>query len=128
MAVAGMGYFLAALLAARVFLFARQAPLPSFAPGVSKAAAVKRLKSRFEGDFTEPTPPGGVIDYRRVSQVPLVLAGLLVAVAGTDQIRILGVALVVLGILVFFMAKSTYFVRLGSASGESNALPEAQLN
>ena len=35
LAVAGMGYFLAALIAARLFLNARQAPLPAFAPGVS---------------------------------------------------------------------------------------------
>src|ERR1039458_5766578 len=33
--VAGMGYFLAAMVAARVFLRARRAPLAAFSPGVS---------------------------------------------------------------------------------------------
>ncbi|MGA3070442.1 MAG: glycosyl transferase, partial [Terracidiphilus sp.] len=33
--VAGMGYFLAAMVAARVFLRARRAPLAAFFPGVS---------------------------------------------------------------------------------------------
>ena len=35
LAVAGMGYFLAAMVAARVFLAARRAPLAAFSPGVS---------------------------------------------------------------------------------------------
>ena len=52
-----------------------------FAPGISKAAALQRLKSRFDGDYSEAKAPGGVIDYRRVSQVPLVLAGLLAVLA-----------------------------------------------
>lgn len=43
MAVAGMGYSLAALLAARVFLFARRAPLPHFAPAVSILKSLKGL-------------------------------------------------------------------------------------
>src|SRR5271169_6392798 len=43
MAVAGIGYFLAALLAARVFLFIRRAPLPRFAPGVSILKSLKGL-------------------------------------------------------------------------------------
>ena len=42
--LAGMGYFLAALLAARVFLSARRAPLPTFAPGIS-SPGVSILKS-----------------------------------------------------------------------------------
>ena len=41
--VAGMGYFLAALLAARVFLFQRRASLPPFAPGVSILKSLKGL-------------------------------------------------------------------------------------
>jgi len=43
LAVCGMGYFLAALLAARVFLAARRAPLPAFAPGVSILKSLKGL-------------------------------------------------------------------------------------
>jgi hypothetical protein len=43
LAVAGMGYFLAALIAARLFLNARQAPLPAFAPGVSILKSLKGL-------------------------------------------------------------------------------------
>src|SRR3954452_9604125 len=43
MAVAGMGYFLAAILAARVFLLHRRAPSPSFAPGVSLLKSLKGL-------------------------------------------------------------------------------------
>jgi ceramide glucosyltransferase len=41
--VAGMGYFLAALLAARVFLLHRRAPLPPFNPGVSILKSLKGL-------------------------------------------------------------------------------------
>ena len=41
--LAGMSYFLAALVAARVFLFARRAPLPAFAPGVSILKSLKGL-------------------------------------------------------------------------------------
>src|SRR5215472_14193041 len=41
--VAGMGYFLAALLAARVFLFDRRAGLPRFAPGVTILKSLKGL-------------------------------------------------------------------------------------
>src|SRR3954447_13064305 len=43
MAVAGMGYFLAALLAACVFLFIRRTPIPRFAPGVSILKSLKGL-------------------------------------------------------------------------------------
>jgi ceramide glucosyltransferase len=43
MAVAGIGYFLAALLGARVFLYQRRAPLPSFAPGVTLLKSLKGL-------------------------------------------------------------------------------------
>jgi ceramide glucosyltransferase len=41
--VAGMGYFVAALVAARVFLRSRRAPLPAFAPGVSILKSLKGL-------------------------------------------------------------------------------------
>jgi ceramide glucosyltransferase len=41
--VAGMGYFVAALLAARVFLLKRRTPLPRFAPGVSILKSLKGL-------------------------------------------------------------------------------------
>ena len=41
--IAGMGYFLAAMVAARVFLSARRAPLPAFAPGVSILKSLKGL-------------------------------------------------------------------------------------
>jgi len=41
--VAGMGYFVAALLAGRIFLAERRAPLPTFAPGVSILKSLKGL-------------------------------------------------------------------------------------
>jgi ceramide glucosyltransferase len=41
--VAGMGYFLAAMIAARVFLAGRRAPLASFAPGVSILKSLKGI-------------------------------------------------------------------------------------
>src|SRR5580693_5993248 len=41
--LAGMGYFLAALVAAQVFLSARRAPRPAFAPGVSILKSLKGL-------------------------------------------------------------------------------------
>ena len=43
LAVAGMGYFLAALIAARLFLAARRASLPAFAPSVSILKSLKGL-------------------------------------------------------------------------------------
>jgi ceramide glucosyltransferase len=43
LAVAGMGYFLAAMLAARAFLAGRSAPLPVFTPGVSVLKSLKGL-------------------------------------------------------------------------------------
>jgi ceramide glucosyltransferase len=43
LAVAGIGYFLAALVAARVFLAFRRAPLAAFAPGVSVLKSLKGL-------------------------------------------------------------------------------------
>ena len=43
LAVAAMGYFLAALIAARLFLNARRAPLLAFAPGVSILKSLKGL-------------------------------------------------------------------------------------
>jgi len=41
--LAGMGYFLAALIAAQAFLRARRAPLPGFSPGVSILKSLKGL-------------------------------------------------------------------------------------
>jgi ceramide glucosyltransferase len=41
--IAGMGYFLAAIVAARVFISARRAPLPGFTPGVSILKSLKGL-------------------------------------------------------------------------------------
>ena len=43
LAVAGMGYFLAAILAARVYLLKRRAPLPQFSPGISILKSLKGL-------------------------------------------------------------------------------------
>ncbi len=43
LAVAGMGYFLFAIIAARVFLSGRRAPLASFAPGVSILKSLKGI-------------------------------------------------------------------------------------
>jgi len=43
LAVAGMGYFLAAVVAARVFLAERSGPLAEFAPGVSVLKSLKGL-------------------------------------------------------------------------------------
>jgi ceramide glucosyltransferase len=43
LAVAGMGYFLASLVAAGAFLRSRRAPLPVFAPGVSVLKSLKGL-------------------------------------------------------------------------------------
>jgi ceramide glucosyltransferase len=43
LAVAGMGYFLAALVAAQVFLHQRHAPRPAFAPAVSILKSLKGL-------------------------------------------------------------------------------------
>jgi ceramide glucosyltransferase len=43
LAVAGMGYFLAALVAAWAYLAARRAPLQAFAPGVSILKSLKGL-------------------------------------------------------------------------------------
>jgi ceramide glucosyltransferase len=43
LAMAGMGYFVAAMVAARAFLRSRRAPLPVFAPGVSILKSLKGL-------------------------------------------------------------------------------------
>jgi ceramide glucosyltransferase len=43
LALAGMGYFLAAIVAARIFIAARRAPLQPFAPGVSILKSLKGL-------------------------------------------------------------------------------------
>src|SRR5664279_4717172 len=41
--VAGMAYFLASMIAARIYLRSRRAPLPTFAPGVSILKSLKGL-------------------------------------------------------------------------------------
>jgi len=41
--LAGMGYFLAAIVAARIFIAARRAPLPAFTPGVTILKSLKGL-------------------------------------------------------------------------------------
>jgi len=51
LAVAGMGYFVAAMVAARVFLAARRAPLPVFAPGVTVLKSLKGLDPGMMGAF-----------------------------------------------------------------------------
>jgi len=43
LAVAGMGYFIAAVLAARIFLAERRKPLAAFAPSVSVLKSLKGL-------------------------------------------------------------------------------------
>jgi ceramide glucosyltransferase len=43
MAIAGMGYFVAAILAARVYLSERRAPLAAYAPGVSILKSLKGI-------------------------------------------------------------------------------------
>src|SRR5580704_10908114 len=43
LAVAGMGYYLASIIAARVFLHQRRSPKPAFAPGVSILKSLKGL-------------------------------------------------------------------------------------
>jgi ceramide glucosyltransferase len=43
LAVAGMGYFVAAMVAARAFLRSRRTPLPAFAPGVSILKSLKGI-------------------------------------------------------------------------------------
>jgi ceramide glucosyltransferase len=49
--IAGMGYFLAALIAARVFIAARRAPLPAFAPGVTILKSLKGLDPNMADAF-----------------------------------------------------------------------------
>ncbi len=43
MTIAGMGYFLASMIAARVFIASRRAMLPAFAPSVSILKSLKGL-------------------------------------------------------------------------------------
>jgi ABC-type antimicrobial peptide transport system permease subunit len=52
-----------------------------FAPGVAKGPAIKRLQARFAGDYSSLDLPNGVRDFGRVSRMPLVLAGVLAALA-----------------------------------------------
>jgi len=65
----------------------RSGALIRFTPGFNRSKALAGLKSRFkkahlDGEFDTPgDAPGGVRDYRRVSQVPLVLAGVLALLA-----------------------------------------------
>ncbi|MFZ1085363.1 MAG: bacteriohopanetetrol glucosamine biosynthesis glycosyltransferase HpnI [Terracidiphilus sp.] len=51
LAVAGIGYFLAALLAARLFLAERRAPLAAFAPGVTLLKSLRGLDPGMIGAF-----------------------------------------------------------------------------
>ena len=51
LAVAGMGYFLASIVAARVFLHLRRAPCPEFAPAVSILKSLKGLDPGMLGAF-----------------------------------------------------------------------------
>ena len=51
LAVAGMGYFLAAIVAARIFLSARRRPLAAFAPGVSILKSLKGLDPGMQDAF-----------------------------------------------------------------------------
>jgi putative ABC transport system permease protein len=55
--------------------------LVRFGPGVSRAAALAKLRKRFPGTVSTSDVPKGVLNYRRLSQLPLVLAGLLAALA-----------------------------------------------
>jgi ABC-type lipoprotein release transport system permease subunit len=55
--------------------------LVRFASGVSRATAVAKLGKRFPGAVSTSDVPNGVRNYRRLSQLPLVLAGLLAALA-----------------------------------------------
>ena len=79
----GEGLWMTAAAAKRIL--PPEVPLSSavirFAPGISKTAALKKLKARFEGYFETAQTPGGVKDYKRVSLVPFVLAGVLAALA-----------------------------------------------
>jgi putative ABC transport system permease protein len=59
----------------------RDSAIIRFAPGVSHQAAIKRLQSRFPGDYSSLDIPSGVEDFGRVSRLPLVLAGVLAALA-----------------------------------------------
>ena len=54
-----------------------------FAPGTSHAKALAKLQARFGDAVSTSTTdvPNGVLDYRRISQVPFVLAGLLALLA-----------------------------------------------
>jgi ceramide glucosyltransferase len=51
MAVAGIGYFLAAIIAARVFIAARRTPLPPFAPSVSILKSLKGVDTGMLDSF-----------------------------------------------------------------------------
>jgi ceramide glucosyltransferase len=51
LAIAGLGYFLAAIVAAQFFIAARRAPLPTFAPGVSILKSLKGLDPFMIGAF-----------------------------------------------------------------------------
>jgi ceramide glucosyltransferase len=51
MAVAGMGYFLAAIVAARVFIAARRTPLPPFFPSISILKSLKGIDTGMLDSF-----------------------------------------------------------------------------
>jgi hypothetical protein len=54
------------------------------------------------------------------------LFGLSLGLVGSGVVSVLGWALFAIGALVFFKRKPTYCVRLGSASGEANALTDGR--
>lgn len=62
---------------------------------------------------------------KRTLGILLTLCGLLFALAG-ESTRMFGVLLLIIGVAIVGMAKATYFVRLGSASGETNALKDSR--
>ena len=63
LAVAGMGYFLAAMLAARVFLASRRAPLAAYVPGVSVLKSLKGIDTGMIDAFRSHCRQGYTGDY-----------------------------------------------------------------
>lgn len=64
----------------------------------------------------------GIIPASRGSGVILAIVGAIIAAAADGGGAFFGVVLLLAGILMAVMAKATYMVRLGSASGEATAL------
>jgi len=58
----------------------------------------------------------------RVPGIVLAILGLILLAIPVSGIRVLGVVLLVLGILIAVIVKPTYTIRIGSASGESDAI------